>query len=175
MPSSQQQVDYLTNAAGTGRTNVLGDPTGLVAVPAGYIGETFSQIRLSSAEIGLTSSVTADITASPLVLTAGIWLMSGAVRIEVSSSQVTSINAGISKTSATLPTNYGGPVGDEAAFQWIMGNVGGPAFFGASSNIITPYVVNLAVTTTFYLVAQASWVSGSGTTACGYFQAVRIA
>jgi hypothetical protein len=150
------------------------------SIAAGYVGEVRSQSRNFSSALTLTDAVYSNITASPLVLTAGVWNISGAVAFNTTGSYTSNfIRAGISKTSATAPANntWALPTDGEV----LVGNswaVGSPTLLSHLPTLQLPAnnIVSISVPTTFYLIGLANLVGGSGTlTAYGSITAVRIA
>lgn len=73
---------------------------------AGYVGEEVIQTRLDSAAPGLTSGAATNVTASPLVLTAGDWEVSAIGSAGTNGTDtITQMILGISTTSATQPAS----------------------------------------------------------------------
>lgn len=149
--------------------NVVGRTDGLT-VPSGYIGEIIAQERLSSASLnGTATTVAVNITASPLVLTPGNWLITANVNVDVSSAQVTTWQMSVSKTSATHNTYYGAPVSGEITAKRTLGS----GFLYTDNQSVT-YPYSVTASTTLYLVASCTFASGTNTQLSGRIQAVRI-
>lgn len=159
--------------------NIVGDTTG-TAVPASYIGQVLKQTRLFSVALTLTDGVYSNITASPLVLDAGVWNISGAVGFSTTVSATTNfIRAAITKTSATAPANdtWSAPTNGEviAGKTWAVASPSSLIFL-PTVELPANNVVTLSVSTTFYLIGLSNLVSGAGApTAYGSITAVRIA
>jgi len=122
-----------------------------------------SQSRLLSAATGLTTNVVANVTATALTLAAGTWDISAMIGFGVGT--LTNITnqgvGGISITSATLPTTDATAVPNangEVRCKLPSTNAG--IVFGTGTTYvmsIPQYRVMLSVSTTFYLVAQATF------------------
>lgn len=131
------------------------------AAPAGFIGEVLSASLLAASQVSLTT--TTDATVTSVALTAGNWMITGCV---VCNGVLTGtrFRAGISATAATMTGTEG------------VNFVSTPTMPTASSNMSnnTPSVfVSLAGTTTYYLVAEATFTVGTAS-AYGSISAVRI-
>jgi len=127
------------------------------AAPAGIQGQTTGT---STAGTAMTTGATANCTS--LSLGAGDWLVWGTVQFNpAGSTTVSSIYAGVSTTSATLP---GAPN---------QTNIVATLTTGQAQAISTvPVVENLASTTTIYVVGNSTF--GTSTMTCnGYITALR--
>jgi hypothetical protein len=129
----------------------------------GAIGEFISSAVSAP---GTTLTTTTPANATSISLTAGDWDVSGEVWFNVGTGGATALQAGIGSTSATLPTPPG-PNGARASLA---------AAVTASSFPILPLArcrMSLAATTTVYLVAYATFPSGT-TSAYGVISARRV-
>jgi hypothetical protein len=119
---------------------------------AGMVGEVISSNVTTGAT--LTTTVGANITSIPL--TAGDWDVSGEVWVSIGTGGASTAHGGINTVSATIP---GTPaLGTARATQ--NAAMAASAFQCFS---LRPCRVSLAATTTFYLVAQATFASGTVT------------
>lgn len=118
-------------------------------------------VSSSASGVSLTNSTNANITS--ISLTPGEWDIAGTIQFAPSGS-ASSFSAGIGTVSATLPAfSTGGLIETSAAFTSGLGN-----------NLpFSPIKLVLTVTTTVYLVGEASFPSGT-CTAAGYLRARRI-
>ena len=133
------------------------------APSAGILGEQIRSFVASGSAITLSSGNAANITS--ISLTPGIWDISALpVIVSAASTVNTGTAAAISATSATL-----GNYGDNQATWDYAGGIGALALTLA----IPAYRVTLTTTTTYYLVAYATF-SGSTTTAYGRISATRV-
>ena len=122
-----------------------------------------SQSRLLSAATGLTTNVVANVTATPLTLAAGTWDISA--MIGFNTGIITNITnqgvGGISITSATLPSTDATAVPNangEIRSKLPSTNTGIVFASGTTYVMSIPqYRVVLSGSTTFYLVAQATF------------------
>lgn len=134
------------------------DTTGAVAArgtstnnnaPAGYIGEFISANTASGSAVSLTSDASANIAS--ISLTAGDWDVQGFIATSVGAGTTTvNLAAGISKTSATLPTP------DPTASYWGF-SISNPSAGNVYSEGLSTCRISLASTTTVYLVCQATF------------------
>lgn len=129
---------------------------------AGNIGEFPTTSDLTN--VSLTTNTAANV--SSVSLTAGDWEVSGCVYYSAASTTTwNQVVAGISTTSATIPT-YPGPAITLLAVTFPTGP--------ASSEICSPPVrESLASTTTVYLIARATFAT-STMTANGYMHVRRV-
>lgn len=143
--------------------------TGVVTVSdaaAGYIGEVLSSVVLVGSQVSLTSTIVSNVTS--LALTAGDWEVSGTVAFNpAGTTTVSHVSAGINTTSATLQT-----VPDANGLP--TATVTATLTTGAAQRLnLTPERINVATTTTVYLVAQSTFgVSTMG--AYGVIRARRV-
>ena len=152
---SDSNISWTLQGKGTGTPAIKGTGTNDSAA-AGYVGEYISsQIPFASAT-SLTTATAKNVTS--ISLTAGDWDVSGQVSI-LPSVAIQALSVGISTTSATLP--------DFSLYS----NIGGPNMTSAGLSILTQRI-SLSATTTVYLVAVASFASGTAT-ACGFIGARR--
>jgi hypothetical protein len=119
--------------------------------PAGMsrLGEYISTSKAVGSPVSLTTATAANIVS--ISLTAGDWDVSGIVSYTASSATVTQKAAGISATSATLPTD--GSEGYSGASQTTTTNI--------DSITLTRKQLLLAGTTTVYLVGKATFSAGT--------------
>ena len=114
------------------------------AVPAGAIGEYRTSGQVSAALTGSGAAVTS------LLLTPGVWLLSGQMCNDVSGSVGAAAYTimAISTTSTSLSEQTG-----IARMTYAMNSVGGN---GAGAGTISNYRVNVTSNTTYYLNAATS-------------------
>ena len=117
----------------------------------------------SASGVALTTATTANIVS--ISLPAGDWDVSGVVQfIPSGGGAATSFSAGLTSTSATLPAfSTGALIETSAAFTPSLAN----------ALPFAPVRFSLGSTTTIYMVAQASFPSGTMTGA-GFIRANRI-
>ena len=165
------QVDHISeNTVGHGiRVRGVSDLT-TYPVIVGDIGENIIQSRAFASALALTTGVTANVTASPIVFTAGIWLVSGHIFVNVSTT-ITSLQGGLSVTSATIP-GLAAIVPDSNG-QFLGYTLPGTTSGQAQSLIIPTFYLKLSASQTLYLVTQVAF-PGSGSVS-GFVQGTRIA
>lgn len=134
----------------------------------GSLGEFASSTVAAGAAVALTAATSADITS--ISLTAGDWDVSGQADFVLAGVTATLFQSGISLTTATLPAQAGGSgLGTDAL-------VGVPLLTtllsATYSQNIAPVRLNIAVTTTVFLVARAAFSAGT-TTGYGTIRARR--
>lgn len=128
------------------------------APSAGFLGE---QLRAAATGVACTNATPRNITS--VSLTAGVWDVS-INSYCIFTGNCTAYKIGISATSATF-------LAADGDSQNITGAVSAAnAVFGCS---VPSYRVTLTATTTYYLVAQANFSSGTGT-ADGRISATRV-
>jgi hypothetical protein len=125
------------------------------APPAGFIGE---QIRAAATSVSLASTTAKTVTS--ISLTAGIWDISGVLDV-VFTGGATVFTINISTTNNTIT----GAQGDAYTNIVIAG-------MGEMSGCIPSYRVSLSGTTTYYLVAQCTFITSG--TANGRISATRV-
>lgn len=133
--------------------------------PTGYIGELVeSEVSLGSA-VSLTSSTATNVTS--ISLTAGHWHVWGNVGLNPSAAVMTAAIAGINTVSATQPTMPG-----KGGYTRIILSSGS---WTANQHVlpIAGIDLKLSSTTTVYLIALGTFVSGTNS-AFGYIGARRI-
>lgn len=138
-------------------------PTGITngaLAGAGVLGETISSAIASGSATSLTTATAKNITS--LSLTAGDWDVSGNVNFVGSTATASLLQGGISATSATVPTD-----GTEV--------FSGLTALGSGTDSVTlpRKQINVAATTTVYLVGKSTFSAGS-VTAYGSMSARRI-
>ena len=152
------------------------------AAAAGYVGETLSQSRLLSASTALPTGSSTNVTASPLTLSPGDWLVRAIVGIESKTAGGTLVNAwtvAISSNSSTLPASSTLNVPTSGELRLTTGTVSTTTGYISLDNgevrsfPIPPYRASFAVTTTLYLVTNANVVSNSLST-FGFIEASRM-
>lgn len=160
-----------SSAAGTGNilsldvtsagVAMLGTTTNNSAV-AGYVGELIPGTLASGSATALSTTVGKNVTS--ISLTAGEWDVSGEVCFAVNgSTTVNYLQCAISTTSGAMP----GVPSQQGTF---IGQGTALGTTAADMSVNTPNVqVKLAITTTIYLVAQASF----GTNTCSAYGDVR--
>ena len=131
---------------------------------AGSIGETITSTVLAGAAVALTTVVSANIT--QIILTAGDWdVWATAAFAAAGGTTVSSIAAGISTTTATLPTIPGAGASFVLAATLTAG--------ATQAHPVGMTRINVSTTTTVFLVANAAFaVSTMG--AYGFIGARRV-
>ena len=143
----------------TSRASTTGITDGSLAT-AGQVGEFVTATQ--STNVAMTTAVAINVTS--ISLTAGDWDVDGTAFILSSAAVGSNFNAGISTTSATLPTP-----GAPARFQWSSTTLTGSSLCMPTGRLR----VNVSTTTTVYLVAMAAFASGT-CAAQGTIQARRM-
>lgn len=159
----------VTNVNGT----AIKGTTSNDAASAGYVGETIRTDKLRSAATSLSSGVTTNIVS--VTLTAGDWNLTGVLGALVTgTTSVTAVLYAISTTSATLPSgndSFAVPnASGEVRMQWAS-SASVPA--NDTTYQITSYAINIASTTTFYMVVNPTF-SISTMSGYGMLQARRV-
>jgi hypothetical protein len=129
---------------------------------AGAVGEVISAV--TSVAVTLTTATAANV--GSISLTAGDWDVSGEVWFSIGTGLASAAVAGVSQTSATFQTL---PALNSARCQ--MG-FSSPVLSAAATLALRPSRVSLASTTTYFLVAQMNFPSGT-CTATGVISARR--
>lgn len=148
-----------SNADITALTTLSGGITGLTtgtAAAAGIVGQVLEAVGTSTS---LTTATNANTVT--LSLTAGEWEVSDSLQI-TNSANVSALSFGTSTTSATFPTNW-----YERYSITTTISTGSSIRQGATRR------VRVTTTTTLYLVASATFASGT-CTALGYIRAQRV-
>lgn len=116
---------------------------------AGSVGEYVESLVASGSAVSLTTATAANVTS--ISLTAGDWDVQGIVNYSTSSATVTGESAGISSTSATLPTD-----GSEgySGVQLITTST-------TDSITLTRKRMSLSGTTTVYLIGKSTFSVGT--------------
>lgn len=144
-------------------TLILGVATNSNA-SAGYIGEYISSNVAVGSAVPITTATPLNITS--ISLTPGDWDVRGnIVFVGASSTVTTQVIAAINTVSATLPT-----LPAAGGYQEISGTLGTTTTQVLSAGITR---VSLSVTTTIYLVAQATFTTSS-MTGYGFIAARRV-
>jgi hypothetical protein len=154
MTGSDSNIIGYLQGKGTGTIAIKGSSTNDSAA-AGYVGEYISSQILFASAVSISNGVAKNVTS--ISLTAGDWDVSGQVSI-LPSVAAQAVSCAINTTSATLPD-----------FS-IYSNIGATVV-SAGVTIVTQRI-SLSATTTVYLVALASFASGTAT-ACGLIGARR--
>lgn len=124
---------------------------------AGVVGEYLTNTTSGTAIVTGTA-----VNATSLVLTAGDWDVDGAVSFIPNGASFTVLNGGINTVSATNPVFPN-------RFQYAL------AFTSATQYIPTTMRrVSVSATTTVYLIAQATFTGGTGSTVGGFIRARRV-
>jgi hypothetical protein len=159
--SAGAQVGYPISSA-----NIVGRTDGN-APATGMVGQQLSQSRLAASAVSLTTTTAANVTATALTLTPGVWELSGFISVVGSATSVTQIIGSISTTSATLGSADNAYIVDGATRSLATSD------YGASIPI---YRVNITSDTIYYLVARVIFSGGGNTaSAFGRIQANRVA
>lgn len=118
-------------------------------VNAGGVGEYASSAIASGSAVSLTTTTATNITS--ISLTAGDWDVEGNVNFSASTATVTGTSAGISATSATLPTD-----GSEA-YSGVQ-----VTLLSETDSVTLPRKrIRIAGTTTVYLVGRSTFSAGT--------------
>ena len=170
------KVNTISELTSTNGVQLQGRTSG-VAIGSGLVGETFIQSKTYANRTGIANNNTAvNVTASPLALPSGIWLLSATVGWDFSTTTaVTFMMGSISRTSATSPSGpLAVPMNGESQSQdypvgWATGT-------GIKTMIIPSAMVALSSSTNFYLVAGTSYSAATlSENVFGSIWAVRIA
>jgi hypothetical protein len=143
---------FLGTLAVTGASTLTGGIVGTTAAgnaTAGNLGEYVPSLIASGSAVSLTTATAANVTS--ISLTAGDWDVGGNVNFTETTSTVTARSAGISTTTATLPTD------------------GSEAYCGVQSTLTSEINtislprkrINVSSTTTVYLVGSATFSAGT--------------
>lgn len=116
---------------------------------AGSVGEAISSLVAVGSPVSLTTNTGTNVTS--ISLTAGDWDVSGNVNLTEGTATVTGASAGITSTSATVPTN-----GSE-----VYSGVQVTLLSGTDSITLPPKRFSLSGTTTVYLVAKSTFSAGT--------------
>lgn len=151
-------------------SNVQGAATNDSA-SAGFIGEYLTQSRTNATQITLTSSTTAEVTATALTLTAGDWDISALVNFETTGAVAftqTIIEINTNGTSLQVIVGVPDANGQLTNVNGTTRTVNGDEY----STLIPSY--RLSTTgTTLHLVCRAIWTGGTAVKACGFIAARR--
>lgn len=137
-------MSYIPNTPG----QVAGTATNDSAA-AGKIGQIISSLVAVGSPVSLSTATGADVTS--ISLTAGDWDVEGNVNFILTGATATAFSAGISLTSATLPTD-----GSEVASGVIT-----TAVTGTNGITLPRKRVSIAGTTTVYLSCKATFTLGT--------------
>lgn len=131
-------------------TGIIGTTTNDDAA-AGSVGEYLSSSVLTGSSITLTSTVVSDITS--IALTAGDWYLTASVSFDnQTGADLTFRRMGISTVSATIPTDIALNNTLIISDDLVAGN--------GASFVCSGLHASLSGTTTYYLVASATFASG---------------
>lgn len=128
--------------------SVLGTTTNNSA-SAGYVGQIVSAIVAVGAPVSLTTATGADVTS--ISLTAGDWDVEGNVNFSLTGATATAFSAGISLTTATIPTD-----GSEVASGVVT-----TAITGINGIALPRKRVSVSGTTTVYLSCKSTFTLGT--------------
>lgn len=148
--------------AATARTNLgAAASAGVVDASnaaAGVVGEVLSATTLATANTTATA-----LNATSLTLTAGDWDVMGSIQFTPSASSYSVLNAGVNTTTAILPAF-------PYRFQLVTSTV-----LGAADQMfsVPKRRINVTTSTTIYLVASATFGSGTSTVS-GFLEARRV-
>lgn len=153
---------------GTNATTATGALTSLGAFPAagvvdaseaaaGRVGEV-----LSASTTNTATSTTVALNATSLTLTAGDWDVTGSVQFTPNGATYGVLQSGINTTSASLPP-----------FPYRQQSVMGGYANADQSFPVIKRRINVATTTTIYLVARAEFTGGTSPTVSGFLEARR--
>lgn len=118
---------------------------------AGILGQIISSLVATGSPVTLTTNTAANVTS--ISLTAGDWDIEGNVNFNLTGATATAFSAGISLTTATVPTD-----GSEVASGVVT-----TAITGVNGITLPRKRVSIAGTTTVYLVAKSTFTLGSET------------
>ena len=156
-----------SNATATSQRLYLNAPTQILgyvdasSAPAGYVGQVIESIVAPASAVSLTSGTAANVTS--ISLTAGDWEVSASVPFVTSAATMSVAEASISSTSAThTATGQEGFAGPIPTSSTTTSSAGVPA-----------RRITISATTTYYLVASATW-SGTSCKAYGMIHARRV-
>ena len=154
------QRTWIQPAQGTG-TNDNAAP--------GIVGESVVSTVAVGSAVGLSNNTPVNITS--ITLTAGDWDVAGVIDFVLSGVTATLFQAGISVTSAALPSQPGGSgLGPDASIaNPLLSTVLSSSF----DQSVGPVRLSIAATTTVYLVAQSSFSAGT-LTGYGTLRARRV-
>src|SRR5260221_2308651 len=119
------------------------------SVSAGYVGEFVSSYKASGSPVALSTNTPANMTS--ISLTAGDWDVEGNVNFSLTGATTTAFQAGLSSTSATLPTD-----GSEC-YSAVVTTI----LTDTETIELTLKRFSLSGTTTIYAVATATFSVGS--------------
>lgn len=139
----------VTNVNGT---NIRGTTTNDNAA-TGFVGEYVEQTRAVASTTGLTTATDKDVTATAPQLTAGDWEITGFVGFSGTSTTVTKMIASVSTTA----NSQGATDGSLTFFGGLTANLN----LSDYTLIIPTYRVSISASTTYHLVASATFVGGT--------------
>lgn len=142
---------------GLSARSVIGDTTG-TAVPAGCVGETISATNYGSSDISFAAGQYVHAGADTITLTAGTWLLYGAVRIYTPSTtdSLYGIQVNIGTASGNNST---GMIDSYSGEQKVIGPSNG-AYQKQSVNTV-PRVVTIAANQSYFIKTTVAGSSGS--------------
>lgn len=141
------------------------------AVPSGMVGEVISQERLRASALTITNGTVANVTANPIPLTPGRWIINAAISIETGAATTLSEPYfSISLASATI----NGPVGTHNS----SGEIQKRTNISMSASVINQVdilgmPINITSNANYYVTVRAN-LTGTVTT-FGSIWATRIA
>jgi hypothetical protein len=160
-----------------GSANIVGRTDGN-APGSLQLGQSLSQTRLFASKTSVSNGNAANVTASPLTLTPGVWKMWGNVGIHGASGTVSSslFYAGISLTSAQTPqSNLYGTQNSSGEIQTIDQTTGRSLAAGSDWVLsIPPSTVSVSANTNYYLSYRLDFGGGGTAEVWGQISAVRV-
>ncbi len=148
------------NVTLAGATTVTGGIVGTATnnnATAGNVGEYIIQSRVRASSTSASTGVDINVTSTALTLTAGDWDVTGLLGVTPGgTTSITQVLLGISLTSATMPSSatLAVPTGGEVRYAF---SEAASVPVGDSTYNTGPTRVSISGTTTFYLVAQATF------------------
>lgn len=142
---------------GTGGVNIVGSTNSTVA-PSGILGQIISSTILSSSAVPLTTATATEVTHIDLPI--GNWVLMGNVTLLSATANMTTTIMGINPASVGFPNS-----------SLVAGTAN--VLISNDGRVCPSYTVNVTSPTTYYLVAFATFASGS-VSACGHIHAQRI-
>lgn len=159
--------------ANSGTVGLGGTAAGIVkgtatndSATAGYVGEHIATTVASASAVGLTTATSANMTS--ISLTAGDWDVSATVMHKLAATTTATIlSAGISQTTATLPTVTAGDM-NYSVWRQVSAANGGDV-----SQTVGPFRISLSGTTTIFCVVNDTFTTSTNA-AYGTLRARRV-
>ena len=130
--------------------------TGGIEPAYGNLGYYTEQARLRASAVSATSTIAGNVTATALTLSPGRYELNAWVGFVGTASSITARSATISEVSATAGSND-----NSRSATFCTGNLN--TF--DETMVLPTYKISITVTTTYYLVANATFTGGT----CGFF------